>query len=557
MANEDQTVWIVFNGEIYNYQELRRELQKTGHIFRSKTDTEVILHAYEEWGDRHVSRLRGMFAYAIYDRREISAEQYEYRLLLIRDRLGIKPLFYYWDGLKFLFASEIKGIKAFPDLDLKIDHSALWDYLTYLYIPCPKTPYRFIRKLQAGHMLIFSQGHVRKKEYWDIPFGVQTPVYTLKEATELTRQLLNEAVRLHRISDVPIGVFLSGGIDSGTVTALLSGMSSEPVRTFSIGFSEKEVNEADYARLIAAQYKTKHREQIVNADSAPDLLPRLVEMYDEPFAASSAIPVYRVSQLAGEEVKVVLSGDGGDEVFGGYNWYTAWLRRWMLDFIPLEVRRRLLPKIDHLWPKGLRGKGWLHSSVLQPVERYAALVQLFSPEEKRSLVQREIAKEFEDYDDYWYFKKFWREELDPITRVQYLDLKTYLPDLILTKVDRASMAVSLEVRPVLLDHVLIENIFALPSRLRCPAGRKKYLLKRSISNYLPPTILGRRKSGFSAPMTAWLKVEREWAENELATKNGNGWFDQTNAFSPELFTKGVHMYAILFLNSWFQGEKRK
>ena len=558
MSNEDGTVWIVYNGEIYNFQEMRRDLEQSGHVFRSNSDTEVVLHAYEEWGDDHVQHLRGMFAYALYDRRPRGVQggadaNCSFRLLLVRDRVGIKPLFYYWDGCTFLFASEIKAIRTYPGLDFEVDQSALFDYLTYLYVPAPKTAYTHIRKLQPGYQLVFSGGHIQTRQYWDVPLDAPNPARNPDEAAEMVRHLLTEAVRLHMISDVPVGVFLSGGVDSSTVTALMAQISAEPVRTFSIGFDVAAHSETGYARLVAERYRTQHYERIVGVDSVRQMLPRMVEMYDEPYADGSAVPTLRVSATAREQVKVVLSGDGGDEVFAGYNWYTAWLRRRALDTVPLSARQPVFGALSRVWPPSWRGQGWLSDIASGPLERYARLMEMFSPERKRQIVAPDLARQFADYDDYWYFRQFWREEMDPLTRLQYLDLKTYLPDDILTKVDRASMAVALEVRPPLLDHVLIENVFALPSQWRAPNGAKKHLFKQAVRDLLPEPIVSRSKKGFSAPWTVWLRSEQEWAERTLQS-GSDGWLRAEVAQIPWLFDKGPCVLGLLVLHQWLQNE---
>jgi asparagine synthase (glutamine-hydrolysing) len=555
MTNEDGTVWIVFNGEIYNFQDLRLELERAGHTFRSNTDTEVIIHAYEEWGDEHIHRLRGMFAYALYDRRPHIAngrteQHHSFRLLLVRDRVGIKPLFYYWYNHTFLYASEIKAILAYPGVNGTLDRTAIFDYLTYLYIPAPKTAYTHIRKLPAGHFLIFENEHVCVRQYWDVPLDNPSPVHTFDQAIEMVQETLTRAVRLHIVADVPVGVFLSGGLDSSTVTALMAQAVPEPIRTFSIGFDVAAHSETHYARLVADQYQTQHYERIVGYDSVRRMLPFVVEMYDEPYADSSAIPTYRVSVVAREQVKVVLSGDGGDEVFAGYNWYTGWLRLRPFDAVPFSVRRRLLPVLGSIWPERRRGKGFVTSLAMDPLAQYARLLELFSPAEKRQILAPEWTREFNDYDDYWYFRQYWHDELDPMTCVQYLDLKTYLPGDILTKVDRASMAVSLEVRPALLDHVLIERLFSIPTKFRAPNGRKKHLMKHATKNILPEAILNRPKKGFSVPWVAWMQTEGEWVERQLRSIDSLGVFQENVTEVPNLLDRGIEVWALLLLQQW-------
>lgn len=557
MPNEDRSVWLVFNGEIYNFQSLRQELERAGHVFRSRSDTEVVLHAYEEWGDEHVHRLRGMFAYALYDRRPQSGSEgpsHDFRLMLVRDRLGIKPLFYYQHAHLFLFASEIKAILAYPGVDRAIDRSALFDYLTYMYVPAPKTAYTHVRKIPPGHYLVLERDQIRLRQYWDVTWNRPTPARTPDEAAVLVREALAQVVRLHMLSDVPVGVFLSGGVDSSTITALMAQASDEPVRSFTIGFDVAAHSETRYSRLVADRWGTQHCERNVGADSLQDMLPAVGWMYDEPFADGSAVPTRRLAALAREQVKVVLCGDGGDEVFGGYEWYTAWLRRRAFDWVPLVLRRKLFAGLGRSWPTWLRGKQFLADLRLGPIEQYGRLLELFSPMEKRLIIAPEWAKELADYDDYWYFRQYWRDELDPMTRIQYLDLKTYLPDDILTKIDRASMAVSLEARPPLLDHELVEQLFSIPAEWRAPGGAKKYLLKQAARDLLPDAILRRPKKGFSAPWTAWMRSEREWVTSRLQRGDQIGFLRPDVADVPWLSKNAEGMWAALLLLQWSGNE---
>lgn len=557
MSNEDGTVWITYNGEVYNYMELRHELEGLGHSFRSNTDTEVVIHAYEQWGPEHVQRLRGMFAYILYDRRPTGGGAGEqgsddFKVLLVRDRLGIKPLFFYWHNETFLFGSEIKSILAFPNVDRSIDRSAIFDYLTYLYVPTPKTAYKHIRKLPPGHFLMFTNNQVEVHQYWDIDVSKTSLVRSPIEATEIVRGILTEAVCLHMISDVPVGVFLSGGIDSSSVSALMARAVREPILSFSIDFDVPEHSETEYARLVADHLHTQHHEHLVDVASAQTLLPQILQMYDEPFADGSAVPTYHVSKLARKYATVALSGDGGDEVFMGYKWYTAWLRQQKFEQVPMPIRRMSSSLLGSIWPGRLRGKRLISGLAKDSLGQYAQLMELFSPAEKRQMVSKAWRDEFADYDDYWYFRQFWREELDPMTRAQYLDLKTYLPDDILTKVDRASMAVSLEVRPPLLDHILVEQLFSLPAHLRAPNGQKKYLLKQAVKDWLPEPILNRSKKGFSAPWNNWMKSEKQWVKGKLQADTGvlNG---NVSEF-PWITSKGSRVWGMLVLQQWLSNQ---
>ncbi len=509
MPNEDKTLRLVFNGEIYNYLAQRKALIQRGHVFRSHTDSECVLHGYEEWGGRIVEQLRGMFAFALWDQRNRT-------LTLARDRLGIKPLYYYWDGRRFAFASEIKALITLPQIDLITDDSALWDYLTYLYIPCPKTIYEHIRQVPPGFTVTYQAGEQPQlAQYWDIhDWGapVQCTDYsTLPEwstAVKAVHNKLCEAVEMHLLADVPVGLLLSGGLDSSTVAALATAAAPTPLKTFSIGFDVDEHTELPYARKVASHFRTEHFDRICSSGSLEESLQRMLELYDQPFADSSGIPTLAVSELAATQVKVVLSGDGGDEVFAGYKWHRAYLARPDPSRIQQWVYKSILmPALQGIasWPKvtGLIGRYRLDVHGETSADRYGALLSRVKRFQKPRLLP-ELARAFHDYDDYWHYRKYWREELDPISRIQYVDLKTYLPDDILTKVDRASMATSLEVRPPLLDHELVELVAKLPPEFRFG----KRVLRAAIAQQLPAEIISRPKKGFSAPMLHWLQPVR-------------------------------------------------
>ncbi len=512
MSNEDGSLWIVFNGEIYNYPALRKELVRAGHEFRSASDTEVILHGYEEWGERLLQRLRGMFAFAIWNETNQS-------LFIARDRLGIKPLHYYWDGERFAFASELKSLLTLPYLRTDLDHSALWDYFTYLYIPTPKTVYKFIRKLPPAHFLKFNGHEPEIIEYWDVTgWGVST--LTRPEAAEAVREKLFETTKVHLIADVPVGILLSGGLDSTAVTAAavkgqppsaLNGAGGLPFQSFSIGFDVPEHSELEYAQIAAEAFGTVHRTRIVSQGNLAEALTQMVTLFDEPFAETSGLPTLVVSQLAAEHVKVVLAGDGGDETLAGYFKYWRWLelaaqdrgspalRKLIFDDVALNLFKPLagLPKMQaviNLANLDVRGK--------DGVDRYGAIISSIKTYQKPKLLP-DLAREFRGYDDYWHLRRYWRDDLDPLSRLQYVDLKTYLPDDILTKVDRASMAASLEVRVPLLDHEWVELTASLPSEFRF----RKAIFREALAGILPEPILSRRKKGFSSPMLNWQKAE--------------------------------------------------
>jgi len=486
MSAAGGSLWLVFNGEIYNYRPLRRELELAGRQFLSDTDTEVILAAYEQWGSECLHRLRGMFAIGLWDARRR-------RLLIARDRLGIKPLFYRQQGDQLRFASEIK---ALLDPAASLDETAVYDFLTYGYVPAPKTIYREIRKLEPGCRAVFEDGKLRLERYWSLALR---PAATIspEDAAALLRAKLAEAVDQHLAADVPVGVLLSGGVDSSAVAAL----SGRRLKTFSIGFDQPAHTETRFARLVADQLQTDHREWIVTREMGQEIRDRIVALYDEPFGDGSAIPTFLIAQWARRHVKVVLSGEGGDEVFGGYNWYRRWLR---FETGPPGWRHRWARRAAPLWPDGWRGHWTLQSLSLSALERYAHILGAFSRREKEAVLQPRFARRFQDYDELWHFRRYWREDLDPLTRLQYLDLNTYLPDDVLTKLDRATMAVGLEGRVPWLDHELVEMVFGLPVEVRNPNGEQKFLMKRALQGLVPAAVLERPKKGFSPPLDSWL-----------------------------------------------------
>ena len=511
MASDDGAIWIVFNGEIYNFRELRRELESAGARFKTSSDTEVILRAYESWGPECVRRLRGMFAFAILDERAR-------RVVLARDRVGIKPLFYAWDGRRLLFASELKGLLEDPGFPRTLDREALGAYLTYHYVPAPLTIFAGARKLPAATTLVLSLdgGEPRLSEYWRLPFA---PVTDVREAEwmEGLRAHLDDAVRSHMVADVPIGAFLSGGIDSGTVVALMARASSAPIRTFSIGFEEAEFDELAYARQIAERFGTEHHEYVVKAD-ALTVLPKLIWHFDEPFADSSAVPTYYVSEVTRRHVTVALSGDGGDENFAGYRRYAqaqALDRR--MGSLP-ALLRPLLGMAARVLPVGGPGQAYAGLLASRGVARYHRLVTYERSETLRRLLSKDFADLADRAADPAEFERLADRQQAPdfVSALQHIDMATYLPDDILTKVDRTSMAVSLEARVPLLDHLLMEYVATIPSDLKLRGETGKYLLKRAMADALPSEILGRRKMGFGVPLGTWLRRElREMARDTL------------------------------------------
>ncbi|HEV8441084.1 MAG TPA: asparagine synthase (glutamine-hydrolyzing) [Methylomirabilota bacterium] len=518
ISNEDGTVWVVQNGEIYNYRDWRPTLEARGHRFTTNSDTEVIVHLYEEYGDEFVQHLRGMFAIALWDKRREA-------LILVRDRLGIKPLYYSTERDRLLFGSELKAL--LPDgISREIDRQALHEFLSYNYVPGPRTIFKAVRKLQPGHRLIARHGRVVVEPYWrpqpaDTPRGDTEPVaYYVERLTEL----LKESVRYRMIADVPLGVFLSGGLDSSSVVALMREVSPDPIKTFSIGFEDTSYNELPYARLVAEHFETEHHEFMVKPD-AVDLVPKLVRFFDEPFADSSAIPCYYLSELARRHVTVALGGDGGDEVFAGYETYTAWklasfyrgLARPFRNLIPPLVGR--LPVSHGKISFDYKAKRFIQGALLPPERGHYAWKEVFSDEMKRDLYAVDGNGALEDP-----FRVFERElgrcsATAMLSRLQYVDLRVYLPDDILVKVDRTSMAHSLEVRAPLLDHKLVEFAATIPPELQLKGLRKKYLLKRVMAHRLPGKILNRKKGGFNVPVPAWLRHDlREYVRDVLSEK---------------------------------------
>lgn len=498
ITNEDGSVVVVFNGEIYNYQQLRRELEATGHQFATNSDTETIVHAYEEDGLDFVRRLHGMFAIALWDRRRR-------RLVLTRDRFGKKPVHYAFDGRRLIFGSEIKSLLLAPGLRRELDPIGISQYFTYGYIPAPRTAFAGIQKLPAGHTLSFEDDRIHLHQYWQLDF---TPRCTDDDETaaQRVRELLQEAVRMRLISEVPLGAFLSGGIDSSTVVALMSQVATERVKTFSIGFEEQDYSEVEYARLVARRYDTDHHELVVRLDLL-DALPRLVWDFDEPFADASMVPTYYVSKLARDHVTVALSGDGGDELFGGYNSYLRGMQEVRLSQ-RVGPLRALGPLAGALLPDGMRGKNRLRNLGLPPEARFTEAASVLPTWLRQRMLRPDFVFQGESDPRRAQLDRFAEvPTLDHFTRMQRVDVETYLPYDILVKVDKASMLTSLETRAPLLDHVLAEYVASLPHDVRNRGGQPKYLLKRAVRDLLPQENLSRSKMGFGLPVEHWLRAD--------------------------------------------------
>ena len=521
IANEDKSAWIVCNGEIYNYLDIRRDLETRGHVFNTDTDTETIVHLYEEYGEDCVQHLNGMFAFAIWDDRR-------QRLVLARDRLGIKPLYYYVDRQRLVFGSELKALMACPDVPRELDLTALDLYLSFSYVPAPFSIFQDVRKLPAGHTLTCEGGQVQVRQYWDVSF-LQDDNQPEDVLAEELLELLTDSVRIRLRSDVPLGAFLSGGVDSSTVVALMSRLADQPVKTFSIGFREAYYDETKYARLVADRYATEHQEFVVGPNVLLDALDQYAWHFDEPFADWAALPTYLLSRMTREHVTVALTGDGGDEVFAGYNRY--WTERAMQYYghVPQVLRESvILPILEGLGsvvPFEMRLKEYLASAAkrtrlqsLPSADRYELQFTPFGPEMRHSLYAPQVCSQVPPRPAEAYQSRF-EETMGYhwLSRAQYVDLKTYLPEQMLTKVDRMSMAVGLEARVPLLDHRIVEFSARVPPRYLMSWRLLKRFFKRSVRDLVPAPILNRPKHGFQVPLGRWFRNElRDLAQDSLA-----------------------------------------
>jgi asparagine synthase (glutamine-hydrolysing) len=508
LCNEDGSVIVVYNGEIYNFQDLMAQLTKLGHVFRTKSDTEVIVHAWEQWGADCVKRFRGMFAFALWDRGRET-------LFLARDRLGVKPLYYALlpNGM-LLFGSELKAILTHADFSRDIDPLAVEEYFAFGYIPEPRTIFHRAFKLPPATTLTLKRGEPlpSPQEYWDIRFTGDARIGEAEACEELIARL-RESVKIRLMSEVPLGAFLSGGVDSSAVVAMMAGLSAEPVNTCSISFGDPNFNESHFAQQVADRYHTNHRVEQVNPDDF-SLIDTLAGIYDEPYADSSAMPTYRVCQLARKSVTVALSGDGGDESFAGYRryrWHTYEER--LRSVLPLGLRRPVFNVLGSLYPKAdwaprlLRAKSTLQGLARNPVEGYFHSVSLMRDDLREQLFSKSLQRELQGHRAIDVFSSHASNANtdQPLSLVQYLDIKTYLVGDINTKVDRASMAHSLEVREPLMDHPLVEWLATLPPRLKLRQREGKYLLKKALESHLPNEVLYRPKMGFAVPLASWFR----------------------------------------------------
>jgi asparagine synthase (glutamine-hydrolysing) len=518
LFNEDKTIRLTVNGEIYNSPELKKVLQQKGHIFYSETDSEVIIHGYEEWGAEVLNKLKGMFAFGLWDEKK-------QQLFLARDRFGIKPLYYYNDGNHFIFSSEIKGIVKNAEIKKEIDYSSFCDYFVYRYIPSPKTIWKNINKIPPAHYILLEKNHViQQTEYWKLNSGDES--FGEEEAISKVNELLLNSVKEHTLSDLPVGSFLSGGYDSSAIVYYLYKLKYN-TNTFSIGFENWDKSEHRYAEIVADLFNTNHTSEIIGPQEL-GLVDKLVYHYDEPIADISIIPTFEVSKVASTKCKAVFSGEGADEIFSGYTWH-----RQTAAYKNLSIFFR---KEDPF-----------------SVKRYADAMAmgLFTKKELKGLLNNDLHRNIPE-DPFWFYRKHYKEEFTPVKRFQYLDIKTFMGELVLTKVDRASMANSLEVRVPFLDHELVEFMFHLPESAYIREGYKKYLLYKNIEKALPENILQRSKQGFVGPDSYYQNME--WYKNILSNSKLISDNIIRKEFTDKLLTKKDHwrLWKVVVMEKWYQ-----
>lgn len=558
MSNEDGSVWVLLNGEIYNYPELRTELLARGHKFTTKSDTEAIVHLYEDYAEGCFAKLRGMFSIALWDSRNR-------KLVLARDRVGKKPLFYAASGKQISFGSELKALLAGGGIPRDIDEQALSDYFSFGYIPAPKTIYRSVRKVMPGHYLVASASGIRESCYWDLSFA-KVEQHDEAEWCERLRHELCDATRVRLMSDVPLGAFLSGGIDSSSVVAMMSHLMKRAVTTCSIGFEEKRFDEAEYARQVSRLFSTDHHEETVRPN-ALEILDKLTWHFDEPFADSSAIPTYYVSKIARSQVTVALGGDGGDEGLAGYRRYKLdYYENRFRNYFPEGFRRAVFAPLGRWYPplawapRVFRAKATFQSLSRSPLEGYFNSVSYFRPDDKAKLFTSEFLKSLHGYDSFNVFQHYYdrADTDDPLSKIQYVDIKTYLTDDILTKVDRASMAVSLEVRAPMLDHKFMECAASIPSGLKLKNGVGKYILKKALEPILPKDILYRPKQGFAVPLDVWFRRDLKDLAHQVILETDDGILDRHflrkiwDEHQKGYYDRSALLWATLMFRKWRQ-----
>jgi len=544
MSNEDKSIWVIFNGEIYNFLELREQLIKKGHTFATQSDTEVIVHLYEEMGEEFVHQLNGMFAIALWDKKQGT-------LIIVRDRLGIKPLHFYTTPHSLVFSSEIKSILQ-TDYRREIDYESLARFFTFEYIPAPATIFKGIQKLLPGHMIVARGGSISIKPYWDIRFS-ETPSFSGDEQSYMDGicSHLKDSVKRRLISDVPLGVFLSGGMDSSSITALMSEVAGSKIKTFAIGFKEESFNELSYARIVADRFQTDHQEFVVESNLVKELVPTLFEYLDEPLADASIIPTYIISKLARQYVTVALAGEGGDELFAGYDTYKAYQVARLYRKVPGFVRNGIVKKIVPHLPASkkrlsfeFKAKKFISGVDFPPEIANIIWWGAYNPAQRADLFSEGLAANIKDdvFAPVTYHCGNTQAQ-DTVNRLGYLDLKLYLQDDLLVKSDRMSMANSLEIRVPFLDHTFVDFATSIPSSLKLKGLDTKHILKKAMSKVLPPEILTRKKIGFDIPLGVWIRHElREFIMEILSPGRlkSHGFFN--------------HDYIETLLKEHFQGE---
>ncbi|MDR1958927.1 MAG: asparagine synthase (glutamine-hydrolyzing) [Planctomycetaceae bacterium] len=563
MSNENDTVWIVFNGEIYNFEPLRQELLARGHRFKSQSDTEVLLHLYEEYGETMLHRLNGMFAFAVWDASRR-------KLFLARDRIGKKPLFYCHEPGRLLFASEMKSILQVPNVPREVDPEAVDEYLTYQYIPHPKTIFRGISKLPPGHFAVWENNYFIVKRYWNMDFNSEEHRLKPEEWSEELRSLVTDAVKIRLRSDVPVGAFLSGGIDSSITAGIMQQESTRQIRTFSIGFPQKEYDETAYAESAANRFGTRHQKFIVTPD-IHDILPKLIWHYDEPFADSSAIPMWYLSRETRREAVVALSGDGGDELFAGYDRYRAIQLANRADLLPCFVRRFLAGPVRAAIPVSTRQrsslrrfKRFLEALAMKPMERYLQWIAVFNNTRRlEELYTPDFRGQLNGHDPLHFLLEAESccVQRDAVSRISFVDMQTYLPCDIMTKVDIASMAHSLECRAPLLDYRIAEWAAKLPIHCKIHGHRGKFILRKTFQHLLPKDIERRGKMGFGVPIDHWFRgpLRETVQEVLLDSRTFNRGLFQKKGIETLLrdhfagrFDHAYRIWALFILELWFR-----
>jgi asparagine synthase (glutamine-hydrolysing) len=563
ISNESGNIWVVYNGEIYNFQAVRAELEQRGHVFKTQTDTEIIVHAYEEYGDDCVKHFNGMFAIALWDARKR-------RLFLARDRVGVKPL-YYWAGQdKLVFGSELKAVVLHPDVPRQTNLAAVDLFLALEYVPAPHTIYEGIFKLLPGHTLVVENGRLQITQYWEVPYE---PISQSEaECAEILSGLMNDAVRIRLISDVPLGAFLSGGIDSSTIVGYMSQSMNSPVQTFSIGFEDDTYNELPYAEAVAKHFKTTHHVEVLKPDYA-SLAEQLVCQHDEPFADTSIFPTFLVSKVASQKVKVVLSGDGGDELFAGYDTYRAEKLNRYYGQLPGALRQSVFPKLAEWLPPQPAKKGMINKikrmvegGALNPSLQHTRWMIFMNQIEKGSLYRSDLRATLNDNLTAQYLNGYFEKahRFDRLAQQQYVDIKTYLADDILTKVDRMSMAVSIEARVPFLDYRIVEFAMNLPPQMKLNGSRTKSILRDAVKDLVPALVLEKPKEGFSIPMKYWLATSLKPMMLDLLSKDSlqkHGYFDHqvvSKWIDEHLEGRSNHshrLWALMVFQMWHQNER--